>query len=102
MPASATARRGPISAGCWRPPDPYLAAAALRALAAIDSDAARPLVEEHSRAANVVLRAVAVMLRQRFRVAHTTIQVEVEGCDPDTLYCNIHPNMTATVTVEGP
>jgi cobalt-zinc-cadmium efflux system protein len=38
-----------------------------------------------------VLRAVAIVLRQRFRVAHTTIQVEVEGCDPDTLYCTLHP-----------
>jgi hypothetical protein len=31
------------------------------------------------------------VLRQRFRVAHSTIQVEVEGCDPDTLYCTMHP-----------
>ena len=38
-----------------------------------------------------VLRAVAVVLRQRFLVAHTTIQVEVEGCDPDVLYCTMHP-----------
>jgi cobalt-zinc-cadmium efflux system protein len=39
-----------------------------------------------------VLRAVAVMLRQRFLVAHSTIQVEVEGCcNPDSLYCNMSP-----------
>jgi cobalt-zinc-cadmium efflux system protein len=38
-----------------------------------------------------VLHAVAVMLRQQFRVAHTTIQVEVEGCAHDTLYCTMNP-----------
>jgi cobalt-zinc-cadmium efflux system protein len=37
-----------------------------------------------------VLRAVAEVLRERFRVAHSTIQVEVEGCTADTLYCNLH------------
>ncbi|MEA2632252.1 MAG: cobalt-zinc-cadmium efflux system protein [Chloroflexota bacterium] len=38
-----------------------------------------------------VLRAVATVLRQQFLVAHSTIQVEVEGCDPDKLYCNMRP-----------
>jgi cobalt-zinc-cadmium efflux system protein len=38
-----------------------------------------------------VLRAVATVLRQQFLVAHSTIQVEVEGCDPDTLYCTMRP-----------
>jgi cobalt-zinc-cadmium efflux system protein len=37
-----------------------------------------------------VLRAVAEVLRERFRVAHATIQVEVDGCAADTLYCNLH------------
>jgi cobalt-zinc-cadmium efflux system protein len=36
-----------------------------------------------------VLLAVAGMLRERFHVAHTTIQVEVEGCGRDELYCAI-------------
>jgi cobalt-zinc-cadmium efflux system protein len=37
-----------------------------------------------------VLRAVACVLRDRFRVAHTTIQIEVESCALDALYCNMH------------
>jgi cobalt-zinc-cadmium efflux system protein len=37
-----------------------------------------------------VLRTVAEVLRERFRVAHTTIQVEVENCAPDELYCALH------------
>jgi cobalt-zinc-cadmium efflux system protein len=36
-----------------------------------------------------VLRAVAQVLRQRFHVAHATIQVEVEGCESDELYCTL-------------
>jgi cobalt-zinc-cadmium efflux system protein len=36
-----------------------------------------------------VLRAVAEVLRERFRVAHATIQVEVEGCESDELYCTL-------------
>jgi cobalt-zinc-cadmium efflux system protein len=38
-----------------------------------------------------VLRAVAGLLRERFAVAHTTIQVEVEGCEPDDMYCRLRP-----------
>jgi cobalt-zinc-cadmium efflux system protein len=36
-----------------------------------------------------VLRAVVQVLRERFRVAHATIQVEVEGCESDELYCTL-------------
>jgi cobalt-zinc-cadmium efflux system protein len=36
-----------------------------------------------------VLRAVARVLRERFHVAHATIQVEVEGCESDELYCTL-------------
>jgi len=42
-----------------------------------------------------VLRAVAEILRDRFRVAHATIQVEVEGCPADALYCNMHVQHSA-------
>ncbi len=38
-----------------------------------------------------VLRAAAELMSERFGLAHTTIQVEVEGCDPDDLYCVLHP-----------
>jgi cobalt-zinc-cadmium efflux system protein len=37
-----------------------------------------------------VLRAVAEVLRSRFRVGHATIQIEVEGCVEDALYCNMN------------
>src|SRR5262249_52173473 len=36
-----------------------------------------------------VLRAVVGVLRQRFGIAHTTVQVEVEGCEPDDMYCTL-------------
>jgi cobalt-zinc-cadmium efflux system protein len=38
-----------------------------------------------------VLRAVAAALTAQFRINHTTIQVEVEGCDPNAMYCNVAP-----------
>ncbi|HEY5311031.1 MAG TPA: cation diffusion facilitator family transporter [Pirellulales bacterium] len=38
-----------------------------------------------------VLRAVAAALAGRFHINHTTIQIEVEGCDPDHMYCNVEP-----------
>lgn len=34
-----------------------------------------------------VLRAVNRELEARFGISHSTIQVEVEGCDPDDMYC---------------
>src|ERR1043166_5598957 len=34
-----------------------------------------------------VLRVVNRELETRFRILHSTIQVEVEGCDPDDMYC---------------
>jgi cobalt-zinc-cadmium efflux system protein len=36
-----------------------------------------------------VLRAVGTVLRERFKVAHATVQVEVEGCESDELYCTL-------------
>ncbi len=36
-----------------------------------------------------VLKAVASVLRQRFGITHTTVQIEVEGCEPDELYCSL-------------
>jgi cobalt-zinc-cadmium efflux system protein len=38
-----------------------------------------------------VLRAVSRVLRDRFKVSHSTIQVEVDGCHTDALYCNMCP-----------
>lgn len=36
-----------------------------------------------------VLRQVVTELKQRFQINHTTVQVEVEGCAADDLYCKI-------------
>jgi cobalt-zinc-cadmium efflux system protein len=36
-----------------------------------------------------VLRAVVAELRNRFSINHTTVQVEVEGCEPNDMYCTI-------------
>lgn len=37
-----------------------------------------------------VLRAVVAELRKRFDINHTTVQIEVEGCAPNEMYCTIH------------
>jgi cobalt-zinc-cadmium efflux system protein len=47
--------------------------------------------EQSARGGQQVLRAVAELLRHRFGVVHSTIQVEVEGCDPDDTYCDLRP-----------
>src|SRR3989442_802459 len=45
-------------------------------------------VEEQSvRSGENVLRAVAEELEHEFGISHSTIQVEVEGCDPNDMYC---------------
>lgn len=36
-----------------------------------------------------VLRAVVAQLDHRFHINHTTVQVEVEGCDANDMYCKI-------------
>ena len=37
------------------------------------------------------MRGLEGRLCQRFGIGHTTIQVEVEGCAPDELYCTLRP-----------
>lgn len=45
-------------------------------------------VEEQSvRSGENVLRAVADQLEHNFGISHSTIQVEVEGCEPNDMYC---------------
>lgn len=45
-------------------------------------------VEEQSvRSGENVLRAVAEKLAKEFGISHSTIQVEVEGCEPNDMYC---------------
>ena len=43
--------------------------------------------EQSVRSGENVLRAVTEKLEHNFGIAHTTIQVEVEGCEPNDMYC---------------
>lgn len=43
--------------------------------------------EQSVRSGENVLRAVTEKLARNFSIVHTTIQVEVEGCEPNDMYC---------------
>jgi cobalt-zinc-cadmium efflux system protein len=43
--------------------------------------------EQSVRSGENVLRAVTEELEHHFGIAHTTIQIEVEGCEPTDMYC---------------
>src|ERR1044072_4979429 len=43
--------------------------------------------EQSVRGGENVLRALTEELEHHFGIAHTTIQVEVEGCEPNDMYC---------------
>ena len=43
--------------------------------------------EQSIRSGENVLRGVTEQLRSNFGIAHSTIQVEVEGCDPNDMFC---------------
>jgi cobalt-zinc-cadmium efflux system protein len=45
------------------------------------------VAEQSIREGQQVLRAVVQDIEERFHITHTTVQVEVEGCDPDDMYC---------------
>ena len=45
------------------------------------------VAEQSVREGQQVLRAVVRDLRSRFHITHTTIQVEVEGCESNDMYC---------------
>ena len=45
------------------------------------------VAEQSVREGQQVLRAVVHDIEHRFRITHTTIQVEVEGCEADDMYC---------------
>jgi cobalt-zinc-cadmium efflux system protein len=45
------------------------------------------VAEQSIRQGQQVVRSVAHEIEQRFQITHTTVQVEVEGCDPNDLYC---------------
>ena len=45
------------------------------------------VAEQSIREGQQVLRAVVHELEHHFQITHTTVQVEVEGCDADDMYC---------------
>ena len=45
------------------------------------------VAEQSVREGQQVLRAVVGDLKRRFGITHTTVQVEVEGCDDNDMYC---------------
>ena len=45
------------------------------------------VAEQSVREGQQVLRAVVEDLKRRFRITHTTVQVEVEGCEDNDMYC---------------
>ena len=45
--------------------------------------------EQSIRSGQQVLAKVVDMLRHRFSISHTTVQIEVEGCAPNDMYCTI-------------
>lgn len=45
------------------------------------------VAEQSIREGQQVLRAVVHDIEHRFHITHTTVQVEVEGCDPSDMYC---------------
>ena len=47
------------------------------------------VAEQSVRQGQQVLRAVVHDLDHRFQISHTTIQVEVEGCEVDDMYCAV-------------
>lgn len=48
--------------------------------------------EQSIRSGQQVIAAATETLRQRFGVNHTTIQIEVEGCEHDNVYCEMRPD----------
>lgn len=45
------------------------------------------VAEQSIREGQQVLRAVVHEMEHRFHITHTTVQVEVEGCEADDMYC---------------
>ena len=45
------------------------------------------VAEQSVREGQQVLRAVVQDIEHRFHITHTTVQVEVEGCEANDMYC---------------
>jgi cobalt-zinc-cadmium efflux system protein len=52
------------------------------------------VAEQSVREGQQVLRAVVDELTRRFHITHTTVQVEVEGCQDNDMYCVAQRSMT--------
>ena len=52
------------------------------------------VAEQSVREGQQVLRAVVDELTRRFRITHTTVQVEVEGCEDNDMYCIAQRSMS--------
>ena len=50
------------------------------------------VAEQSIREGQQVLRAVVHDIEHRFHITHTTVQVEVEGCDANDMYCMGQPS----------
>jgi len=53
------------------------------------------VAEQSIREGQQVLRAVVHDIEHRFHITHTTVQVEVEGCEVDDMYCTGQRSYTA-------
>jgi cobalt-zinc-cadmium efflux system protein len=49
------------------------------------------VAEQTIRSGQQVLREAVNILKKTYGVGHTTIQIEVEGCAPDEMYCSLNP-----------
>jgi cobalt-zinc-cadmium efflux system protein len=59
-------------------------------------------VEEQSvREGENVLRSIAETLERRHRIAHSTIQVEVEGCEPNDMFCIMRVAQPRRIVQQG-
>lgn len=45
--------------------------------------------EQSVRSGQQVLKAVSELLKAQFDISHTTVQIEVEGCEPNDMYCTL-------------
>jgi len=50
------------------------------------------VAEQSIREGQQVIRGVAEELEHHFHINHTTVQVEVEGCEPNDMYCTVRPH----------
>jgi cobalt-zinc-cadmium efflux system protein len=61
------------------------------------------VAEQSVREGQQVLRTVVHEVEHRFHITHTTVQIEVEGCEADDMYCweNVRELARRQLTVDG-